>query len=186
MVINMLYHGSCVDGLKTLKPFVSEHGKAYVYLSKNKVLSALYTVHKFDRPYNWYPYSFSDTGVPMYFECYENALFDVYGGKKGYIYECEKPENAHNPTNINGAYTCLEPVSIINCTEIEDMYEWFLQAEQNGEFAFRRFCDMSENALDNFSRMAESEIKKFDLHNKSCDYADFLRTRFPKAWKNTL
>lgn len=50
------YHGSNKANLNHLKPFVSEHEKAYVYFSTNPVLAALYCVHVLERPLNWFPY----------------------------------------------------------------------------------------------------------------------------------
>ena len=46
------YHGSNKANLNHLKPFVSEHEKAYVYFSTNPVLAALYCVHVLERPLN--------------------------------------------------------------------------------------------------------------------------------------
>ena len=76
----ILYHGSSVPNLKELEPYISEHKKPYIYFSNNMAVAALYTVHKIERPYNWFPYGFNDNGVPIYTEYYPNALADVYSG----------------------------------------------------------------------------------------------------------
>lgn len=53
------YHGSPVGGLNELKPF------------------------------SFYPYGFDENGNAVYSEYYDNAFYDLYKGKSGYLYECD-------------------------------------------------------------------------------------------------
>lgn len=38
------YHGSPIGGLNELKPFLSEHGKPYIYFSSSPIVALLYAV----------------------------------------------------------------------------------------------------------------------------------------------
>lgn len=38
------YHGSPIGGLDELKPFLSEHGKPYIYFSSSPIVALLYAV----------------------------------------------------------------------------------------------------------------------------------------------
>lgn len=60
----MYYHGSSTKGLKVLLPYKSEHKKSYIYFSSNPIVAAFYMVHKVKRPHNWFPYGFSQSGIP--------------------------------------------------------------------------------------------------------------------------
>ncbi len=115
MMNDQLYHGSSEPGIQTLMPQISEHGEPYIYFSSNIIVAAFYTVHKVERPYNWFPYGFNEDNIPVYNEYYPNALEDVYAGQKGYIYECIKNDEMSNPTNINCAVVCKSPVAVSEC-----------------------------------------------------------------------
>ena len=84
-----LYHGSDAGGLQTLTPRLADHGKPYVYLTDNRVAAALYAARAVEPPHYWVPYGFDSDGTPVYHELYSNALYDVYGGKCGYLYQVE-------------------------------------------------------------------------------------------------
>lgn len=94
------YHGSPIGGLDELKPFLSEHGKPYIYFSSNPIVALLYAVKPVPKPFSFYPYGFDKNGAVVYSEYFENAFFHLYGGKVGYLYECTHLENTDNPTNI--------------------------------------------------------------------------------------
>ena len=85
----IFYHGSSVKGLKELKPFLSEHGKPYIYFATNSLIALLYAVKPVPKPFSFYPYGFDKNGNVVYSEYYENAFYDLYKGKTGYLYECD-------------------------------------------------------------------------------------------------
>lgn len=68
--------------------------------------------------------------------------------KKGFLYECENVENAENPTAINCAYTCQTPIQISGCTEIDDVFEKFMEYKENGLFEIKPFHSVSDKELD--------------------------------------
>lgn len=176
----MLYHGSSLEGLTELKPFISEHGKSYVYFTKSKVIALFYTVRTVEKPYSWYPYGFNDKGVPVYTEYYPEATQDIYKGKKGYIYVCDDIEETENPTEINSVVVSEKTSVVKGCEYIEDVYETMLSLERKGELIIDRY-DLSRKAWVN--DVMSKEIDEHDLRgNPKCDYARFIAEHFPEVW----
>lgn len=176
-----LFHGSPTGNLKELVPTVSEHGKPYVYLSTNPVVALFYAAKPVEKPYSWYPYGF-DGETPVYTEYYENALYDVYGGRSGYLYECES-NVVQNPTKINCALTAENPVKVTRCTEISDLYEHFLLLEKQGKLKIKRFFELSEGDISFIENYLSDLILKNDLRfaidgSMSC----FIKRNFPHLW----
>lgn len=62
-VVLHFYHGSPVGGLNELKPFLSEHGKPYIYFSSSPIVALLYAVKPVPKPFSFYPYGFDKNGA---------------------------------------------------------------------------------------------------------------------------
>lgn len=78
------YHGSPVGGLTELKPFLSEHGKPYLYFAEDPLVALLYAVKPVPKPLSFYPYGFAGDGGKMY----RNSRFVSIlqrTGKKGLV-----------------------------------------------------------------------------------------------------
>lgn len=177
-----LYHGSSIRGLTQLCPFLSEHGRPYLYLSSSIVVAGFYTVWRVERPYSWFPYGFSD-GVPIYTEYYKNALADVYRGRQGYIYHCSPAGALENPTGIEQVLASEQPVDVVSVLEIADMYRWLLEQEQAGALLIRRYEALTEREIARAERLVADEIRVHRLkENPQNSYARFLAERFPKIW----
>lgn len=181
--VSLYYHGSSVKGLKTLQPYLSEHKEPYIYFATNPVVAAFYMIHVVERPYNWFTYGFNKEGVPTYTEYYPNAMADVYSGKTGYLYECDKVNDIENPTNINCAYVCKNPVPVDKCTEFKDIYEKFLEYEHHGKLIINRYETLSEKMLLFINTTVQAEIKENDLKSHpNLSYSVFLKKHFPEIW----
>lgn len=181
----VLYHGTSMANLETLKPHISDHKEPYVYFSTNPVVASFYMVHIVDRPYNWFPYGFSKDGIPEYTEYYHNATADVYGNKTGYLYECNDVINTNNPTNINCAYTCKEAVSIDNCIVFDNIYKQFLEWEQQGKLVIRKYEMLSEKAMEFIRNYFRELIIKDNLKNKPhISQSVFIMKNFPDIWSS--
>ena len=184
----ILYHGSSVPNLKELKPYISEHKKPYIYFSTDIAVATFYTVHKIERPYNWFTYGFNKDGIPIYTEYYPNALADVYNGQRGYIYQCHQTEDMSNPTNINDAYVCPNPIVVDKCVTIDDVYANLLEYEKDGRLIIRRFEEFSDKLCIkrvNINEQIKQEIFNYDLLSMpECSYSKFIRERFPEVWEN--
>ena len=178
----ILYHGSPVGNLTELRPFLSEHQKPYIYLASNPVVALLYAVKPVPKPFSFYPYGFDGNKV-VYSEYYKDCFKNLYKGKKGFLYECENPENTKSPTVINCAYTCENPVKITYCTVIDDLYEEFMEYKEKGLFVIKPFENISEKEL-NF---VYDDMKKTILQHNLKKYPNspmskFIITHFPNSW----
>ena len=183
----VLYHGSSVGGINVLLPNISEHKEPYIYFSTNSVVAAFYMVHVVERPFNWFPYGFNEKGVPVYTEYYPKAIEDVYSGKQGFLYECYNVSNINNPTNINCAYTCKDPVTVDNCIVFNDIYDKFMEFEKNGELIIEKFETLSEKELAFAHKYLQNLIIENNLKNKPDNSQSQLIIRhFPKVWEATL
>lgn len=179
----MFYHGSSIGKLAELNPFVSEHGKPYIYFASNPVVALFYTVKAVEKPFSWYPYGFKN-GIPVYTEYYPNALADVYKGKTGYIYEFERIDGAENPTDINCACVCSLPVKTDKITEIPDVYEMLLEHEKNGELIIERYDFLSESRKLWIENTIKAEIAMHKLKSNSGNsYESFIKSRFPNLYE---
>lgn len=177
-----LYHGSSVGGITELKPFLSEHQKPYVYLASNPVVALLYTVKPVPKPFSFYPYGFNGDKV-IYNEYYRDCFQEIYKGKKGFLYECDSPENTENPTAINCAYTCEKPVKISGCTVIDDVYEKFMEYRERGLFEIRPFETIGQRELnfvydDMRKTIMQHNLKAFPDNPMS----QFIMAHFPEIW----
>lgn len=72
------YHGSSTGNLTQLLPFLSEHGRPYIYFASNPLVALLYAVKPVPKPFSFYPYGFDENRILIYNEYYEDAFFDIY------------------------------------------------------------------------------------------------------------
>ena len=172
------YHGSNQAGLKVLKPFVSEHEKAYVYFSTNPVLAALYCVHALPKPLNWYPYGFDAKGRVVYEEYYENGFMDIYGGQKGYLYVCEDIQG-DNPTKIKDVVVSKHEEKVIDIIEIKDMGSWLQKKIDDGKLILHRYEEISPKVRQMVLSSIQDDFKKYHLEETS-SAARFYISRFPQ------
>ena len=180
----ILYHGSPVGGLTELKPFLSEHGKPYIYFATKPLVALLYAVKALPKPFSFYPYGFEQNGNVVYSEYFENAFEKTYKGKKGYLYECDDLQKLENPTQINCAYTCTEAVKVDRVMEIPDLYEYYMEQKEKGLFVLKKLENISEKELGYaYGYLAEMmnmyQLKDQPEHPMSL----FIRTNFPKQWE---
>lgn len=176
----IFYHGSSIGGLTWLKPFISEHGKPYIYFAANPLVALLYAVKPVPKPFSFYPYGFDSNGAIVFSEYYENAFFDIYKGKIGYLYSCNDLPDIENPTQINCAYTCTKPVKPDNVSEIPDLYEYFKNHEEKGIFRIKPYYEISEKEME----FVLSELEKYVITYKLKDnhkhpMSIFIKAHFP-------
>lgn len=177
------YHGSPVGGLTELKPFLSEHGKSYVYFATNPLVALLYAVKPVPKPFSFYPYGFDREKHVVYSEYYPDAFYDIYKGQKGYLYMCENLPAAENPTQINCAYTCTEAVKIDSVMEIPDLYEYYKEQEKRGLFTIKPFADVSQKELEFVYAELRKDMEAHHLKNTAeHPMSVFLRKHFPSVW----
>lgn len=119
----VLYHGSPIGGLKTIKPHKSTHGISYVYATPylGIVITYLGKWNDFDLATG------TINDIPYVVERYKNALKSIFN-KPGYIYTVEpygfKTDLKHD---IRGFELVNEnPVKVIDCKRIANPYKAIL------------------------------------------------------------
>lgn len=179
-----LYHGSGTGGLQMLEPRLADHGTPYVYLTESRIVAAFYTVREVEPPYYWAPYGFDQSGVPLYHELYPDALREVYGGKRGHLYQVEAANQTEPLKEIPGAFGGLAPFQVTDCLELPDVSEWLLQEEAEHRLRVSRFREKTQEELNGWYEMIRREIAELTLRkNPDCSYARFLREKIPQAWE---
>lgn len=181
----IFYHGSPTGGLRELKPFGSEHEEEYVYFTQNPVMALLYGVHPVEKPFRYYPYGFDQDGTVHYSEYYKNAFWDLYKGKKGYLYECAHIPSVGNPTQIRDVFVCKNPVKVDRVTMIPDLYDCFMEYQQQHRFRIRTFESMSEQEIQYVYNDLKQTIQQYNLKQlPDSQMSRFIRNHFPEVWEN--
>lgn len=181
----IFYHGSPISGLKELRPFLSEHGKPYIYFATNPLVALLYAVKPVPKPFSFYPYGFDRNGNVIYSEYYENAFYELYKGKVGYLYECGDLKNVDTPTQINCAYTSAEPIKVDRVTRIPDLYVFYKEQEEKGFFRVKHKNEISDKEMNFVLDELRKDIEKSDLKNlPQHAMSIFIQKHFPILWKD--
>ena len=180
-----LYHGSPIGGLNELQPFLSEHGKPYIYFASNPLVALLYAVKPVPKPFTFYPYGFDENDNIIYSEYYENAFYDLYKGKAGYLYECDNLKNIDTPTQINCAYTSTEPIRVDRVTMIPDLYIFYKEQEEKGLFRIKAKRDISDKEMNFVFDELRKDIEKNGLkYYRQHAMSVFIQKHFPTIWES--
>lgn len=178
------YHGSPIGGLTELKPFLSEHGKPYIYFATNPLVALLYAVKPVPKPFSFYPYGFDRDGHVVYSEYYENAFYDLYKDRVGYLYECDHLKNVDAPTQINCAYTCSEAIKVDRTTKIPDLYAYYKEQEARGLFRVKHRNEISDKEMNFVVGEFIKDMGKYELlKTPQCDMSVFIQRHFPFVWE---
>lgn len=180
----IFYHGSSIGGLNELKPFLSEHGKPYIYFAADPLIALLYAVKPVPKPFSYYPYGFDKDGTIHYSEYYKDAFLDIYKGKKGYLYECDHIPSVGNPTQINGTFVCENAVKVDRVTMIPDLYDSLMEYQQQGLFRIRPRDTISENEIQYVYDDLKQTIQRHNLKQFPDSLMSwFIREHFQEVWE---
>lgn len=189
----MYYHASPVEGITTLIPHVSNHGKAQIYFSEKAENVLVYlsnAIEKYckevafipDQHYTkWASYGFTKEGILRVEEYYPNATEETYKGVSGWLYWVSELPNGKKLKDIPFVATSTEPVSVDGCTFIPDAYEALLQAEAEGKIVIQRYEENSPTKMDWIKRTIISE---YESAAEQPDYRLFLEAKFADILKN--
>lgn len=184
----LLYHGSSKGDLKTLLPFVADHGKPYVYFSTDDVSAAFHAASVVQRPSYWFPYAYDAVGRAVYTELFPGAFSEAYAGKPGFLYVCEPDEKKllRFPSNPHLRLS-TEPVSVRRCERIENLHDWFLQREREDRLVIRRFQELTPSALSIWHGVVLEALQN-SLVSPSAEssYAKFVQEKMPAVWERFL
>lgn len=174
-----LYHGSKIGGIEALRPFMSNHGRPYVYLTNSQVLAAIYAANPMERPNGWFPYWWSKDGKLHYDEYYSGQLEEIYRGRTGYVYTCQ------------GDYPVLEKMPwvylsegeapVCECRVIPDLYEQLLKFEAEGRLTIRRWAEHPPERRAAFLRVIKQSLQDHEPSSPHAEeYRNFVYARFPE------
>lgn len=172
-----LYHGSSVPNLTELKPFSSNHGKAYVYLSNNATLALFYAYNPIARPGGFFPYWFDREGVLHYDEYFPDQLRLLYEGHSGWVYQVEA-DSLPQLDKMPWVYLSEEPVQITHAVHVPDLYKALLDAEQAGCLHIHRYENIPEAQREIHRKIVRNSLEGHDED----DYARFLREYMPEVF----
>ena len=171
------FHGSLMKDLRNLSP-----KNDFVYVTTNEVIATFYMIKN-----KFYTYGFKeDSDTPIYTEYYNNALYDIYKGKTGYLYECYNVGFKVNPQNIKYTFVSEGNIPINKVEKIEDIYEKLLEYENKGKLIIERYSELSGEKLENISNIIINEIRNENLINKNDSYSNFIKSKFQQEWNIVL
>lgn len=181
-----LYHGSHIEGIKSLNAYSVLHGtdKRVLYLTDNIPYALLYV---WDSEHNFctdkHVTGWVKGGIAHYEEQFPDQLETFYGGVSGYLY-CVKGK-----TGIK-AYEERECIYYSACDEtvddviyVPDVYEELLRYESLGEFEVRRFNEQSPERQEELTNMIAQVILRSDFYKNDSGKATFYRKYFGSSWE---
>lgn len=185
VIYTELFHGSRTGGITLLEPRLADHERPYIYFSTIEVVAAFYLCNAVERPYYWFPYGFSEEGIPVYDELYPDALREVSEGISGFIYTVEAEESEILPfKNIPCARLGTVPFKVKSCKEIPDAYALLMNYVKDGRLTVGKFEDKSEKELNwYYNKILEYISEKDMIKTPDCSYAKFVREKFPFVWE---
>lgn len=172
-----LYHGSATGGITELRPFLSGHGKPYVYLTHSQELAAIYA-HNPIPGGGWFTYRWDSEGRLHYDEYFPDALRTIYQGQSGWVYTCE----GDFPTleKMPWVYLSQTPIQVTDARFIPDIYEELLRYETEGRLTIHRWDTISDKAKASFDRVILRSVRDHHLPERPGDpYLQFIRAHRP-------
>lgn len=174
-----LYHGSDKNGLTTLRPYISDHGKPYVYFTDCFNLAVMYAAKN---PIN--TYWFMD-GVLHYDEYFDNQFKTLHNGKSGTIYGVDATLTKYE--RMPWVYLSETAVDVCPVIRIDNIYEYLNEIVKKGGIVLHSYNEFSDKAKEFNLSQIRNEIVCNHLIDKPDDsYAMFMQKYFPSVWESVL
>ena len=132
----MLYHVSPKKGLKTIRPVTSTHGKPYVYAVEDMVTGLLFGAKKDDFDLMIYT---DENRLPVVYECYPDALKEVYQGRSCSVYLLNDEGFLRGVTSWEAELVCESEVEVVGETTVDDLLGRLLEEERGGRLILHRY-----------------------------------------------
>ena len=135
----MIYHGSCISGLRTIKANSKSHsyGKMVAYFSEDRCY-ALVCCRSRDE--NYVTMGVAADGRQHYIEYFPNQLDTLYKGRQGYIYILDSTDGMTRGKGHSWESECDVPVS--QCESVADVYGEILREEALGNIVIHRYSEV--------------------------------------------
>lgn len=175
----MVYHVSPTAGLKTLKPRVSTHKKAYVYAIDNMVTGMLFGAKHDDFDFI---ISTDEHGTPTVYECYPDAFKKVYQGSSCSVYAVDAHSFQRGVTSWTPELVSEEEVEVIKEIAIDDLYARLLTEEQKGTLNLFRY-EFSDPYRQKIASHIVDRLFRFEIDLRHCIDHD---VRFATYYKDII
>jgi hypothetical protein len=181
------YHGTTYEGLTELKPFSSPYSnlkEAVVYLTTTKQL-ALHYIWNYSRVgIKWPMLDVRPNGILVFQEMFSGALEYLYKGLSGYIYHCVGDYKINHNVGVPACITSSEPVPVIDCEYIDDVYEKIMEYEKEGRFIYEKYEDLPQYRHDIIRGIIYRCIKRDNLLEDSAHPCNkFFQEKFTQYWE---
>lgn len=173
------YHGSSTDGIRVLRPFLSNHDRPYVYLTHSEVLATLYAANPMTRPNGWFSYWWDKDGQLYYDEYFDGQLEEIYRGKAGYIYLCQGEYPAL--PKMPWVHLSEADVPVTRCQLIPDLCERLLQYEAEGRLIIRRWRDRTPAGKVGVLNVVRNSLQSTTGNSDTAEeYRSYIYAHFPE------
>ena len=174
----LLYHGSSTGGIAALHPNLSNHGKAYVYLTDCPALALFYAHNAVGRPGGFFPYWFDKEGKLHYDEYFPDQTRRLYEGRSGWVYAAEA-DGLAQLDKMPWVYLSETEVPVIHAEYIPDLYAALLAAAHDGSLMLHRYEDIPEKQR----KIHRKVVRKSLEGHTDDDYVRFLRQHMPEVFE---
>ena len=183
----IFYHGSSVNGLKELHPFVkpwSNLKTPLVYMTSSKQLAAHYIWPTKKYEIKSPMLDIRPDGTLVFQEMFSGALVYFYKGLSGWIYQCSGNFEYNEETGVFTTATSTTPVPVESAEFISDVYEHIMSFAEQGKFIYEKFEDLRSYRHDIIRGIIYRSIKTDDLfNNPTHPNYKFFPEKYPKYWQ---
>ena len=166
----MIYHGSCISGLHTIKANSKSHstGRLVAYFSEDRCYALVCCRIKAE---NFVTMGVGADGRQHYFERFPNQLESLYKGRQGYIYLLDSMDGL---THGKGhSWESEHDVPVSQCERIADVYSEILREESLGNIVIHRYAE-----IDPAEQKEHANYIRDHLTDEGDEMAKFYRTHF--------
>lgn len=170
----MLYHGTNISGLNTIKANSKSHstGKSAAYFSEDRCYALICCRSKTEK---FVTMGVGADGKQHYFERFPNQLEILYKGKQGYIYYLESTDGL---TRTKGhTWESEYDVPVSQCEAVMDVYYEILREETKGNIVIHRYSEIEPSE----QKMHANYIRDHIL-DEGKEMAQFYYAHFSSLW----
>jgi hypothetical protein len=137
-----------------------------------------------------YEYTYGDhwiNGKPAgiyYTEHFPNALEELHGGKRAYLYTCA--EGNYETTQKQNEYISECPVKTLTETGVGDLYQALITLEAEGTLEIIRYGDATDKMLAKIRKAETDSILEHHLHEEESGFAAYMKEKYPESWQDTI
>lgn len=170
----MLFHGTNISGLSTIKANSKSHstGKTVAYFSEDRCYALICCR---SRTEYFVTMGVGADGKQHYFERFPNQLEILYKGKQGYIYYLESRDGL---THTKGhTWESESDVPVAQCEVVMDLYDEILQEETKGNIMIHRYSE-----IDPSEQKRHANYIRDHILDEGKEMAQFYYSHFSSLW----